>query len=275
MAKNPAFPFYAQDFLVDVSEWTAEEVGVYIRLLATQWANGDLSSDPKRLAISGGPEVLRVWETVRTKFLVTGDRMVNEKLEKIRAEKNFYLSKQSEAGRRGASKRWQKNSNPNGEPNSESVAFKNEDEEEKEEEVVKGKEEGVQGEHKKKTIKPDASEYTKGMEIYDQFIRRQTGSPAKIDAVQGKALKEILAYFGKLESVQNKEATTSECLARVLENWDKLDQFTSERIKLTDINSGLINIIKKIKSYAHTGTQNRGNLSTLAGFFRDQKLANG
>ena len=151
MAKNPAFPFYAQDFLVDVAEWTAEEVGVYIRLLATQWANGDLSSDPRRLAISGGPEVVKVWETVRKKFTVNGDRMFNEKLEKIREEKNFYLLKQSEAGKRGASKRWQKDINPNGEPNSESVAFKNE--EEKEKEVVKEKEEGVQGERKKKDHK--------------------------------------------------------------------------------------------------------------------------
>ncbi len=282
MAKNPAFPLYAQDFLVDVAEWTAEEVGVYIRLLSVQWINGDLSSDPNRLTISGGPEVGKVWPVVSAKFKkLEGGRMVNERLEEIRAEKSFFLKSQSEAGKRGAAKRWGKGgqaiADPISNPNSESVAFKNEEEEEIEEEEVVDKE-GVQGEGKKQkrknpAEKPGASEYTKAMDYYDKFIRTQTGNPAKIDAVEGSALKKILDYFGKLEDVQNGRFKPSDCLNIVFDNWDRLDTFQAGQLKLVQINSNLINIISRIKNGQTDARQQRGNLTTAAEFFRAQKMA--
>lgn len=287
MAKNPAFPLYAQDFLVDVSEWTAEEVGVYIRLLCTQWVNGDLSGDPNRLAISGGPEIGKVWPTIMRKFKRTEDgRMFNERLEEVREEKRFFLKNQSEAGKKGAAKRWGKNgddnsdlnNNPNGDPNSESIAFIIEEEEEEEIEVEIEK--GVKGEKKQKPKKrinpadnPGASQFTKCMDVYDRFIKDRTGAPAKIDAIQGKAMKEIVAYLSKLESVRDGENTEAEVLEVIFTNWNKLDQFNQGRLKLTDINSSMINIINQIKNGHKGNNSQRSDLTTAAEFFRAQKVA--
>jgi len=49
MGKKPAFFFYASDFLVDTAEWTAQEVGVYIRLLCHEWVNGSIPMEIKRI----------------------------------------------------------------------------------------------------------------------------------------------------------------------------------------------------------------------------------
>ena len=51
MGKPPAFQFYAAAFLTDTAEWTIQEVGLYIRLLSSQWINGSLPNNKKRLAL--------------------------------------------------------------------------------------------------------------------------------------------------------------------------------------------------------------------------------
>jgi len=60
VAKNPAFQFYANDFLADTAEWTNEEVGAYIRLLSLQWINGSITADINRLPY--GAE--KVWDNI-------------------------------------------------------------------------------------------------------------------------------------------------------------------------------------------------------------------
>ena len=45
MAKDPAFLFYYQDFLVGTDEFTNEEVGAYIRCLCFQAAKGGISEN--------------------------------------------------------------------------------------------------------------------------------------------------------------------------------------------------------------------------------------
>ena len=37
MSKSPAFQLYPKDFLVDTAMMTAEEVGVYMRLICYAW----------------------------------------------------------------------------------------------------------------------------------------------------------------------------------------------------------------------------------------------
>jgi len=122
MNKSPAFQFYASDFLVDTAEMTNQEVGVYIRLLSHQWVNGNLNGDPNRLANVVGIDLLEVWPEIKHKFELGEDgRLKNPKLEKVRQTQIDYRAKQSEAGKRGAAKRW--DSNPNSNPNSEKVAL--------------------------------------------------------------------------------------------------------------------------------------------------------
>lgn len=45
MAKDPAFLFYYQDFLVGTDDFTNEQVGAYIRCLCIQAAKGGISKD--------------------------------------------------------------------------------------------------------------------------------------------------------------------------------------------------------------------------------------
>lgn len=122
MNKSPAFQFYASDFLVDTAEMTNSEVGAYIRLLSHQWVNGGLNSDPNRLANAVGTGLLEVWDDIKHKFELCEDgKYRNPKLEKVRQAQINYRNKQSEAGKKGAAKRW--DSNPNSNPNSKKVAL--------------------------------------------------------------------------------------------------------------------------------------------------------
>ena len=50
----PAFQLYADDFLAGTSDMTAEEVGVYIRLLCHSWNKNGLENDEKRLGLLAG-----------------------------------------------------------------------------------------------------------------------------------------------------------------------------------------------------------------------------
>ena len=45
---SPAFQFYPADFLTATAEWTDQEVGIYIRLLANEWINESIPEDFRR-----------------------------------------------------------------------------------------------------------------------------------------------------------------------------------------------------------------------------------
>lgn len=109
MAKNPAFQMYAADFLTDTSHWEAEELGVYTRLLLTQWINGSLPSDKGRLARIAGVSVetmVKIWLTIGSKFVDDGNgNLVNPRMEKTRNDKEAYLQMQSEKGKKSAAAR--------------------------------------------------------------------------------------------------------------------------------------------------------------------------
>ena len=57
MARDPAFPFYAQDFLVDTIRWSRSMQGLHISLLAESWANGGLHDDNGAPAGLGSTDV--------------------------------------------------------------------------------------------------------------------------------------------------------------------------------------------------------------------------
>jgi len=101
MAKSPAFQFYAADFLTDTAEMTDQEVGVYIRLLAHQWVNGSIHSDPKRLC-SIATSLLDVWQHISYKFVEGEDgRLRNPRLEKTRTLQEENREKRRIAGSKG------------------------------------------------------------------------------------------------------------------------------------------------------------------------------
>jgi len=115
MAKNPAFLFYAKDFLADTLDWSPEELGVYIRLLCKQWEDGKLPIDLTRLARASGCDSEKftdIWQFIRYKFELKEGHFYNPRLELEREKRTNYLEAQSKKGKEGADKRWGKDSQP-------------------------------------------------------------------------------------------------------------------------------------------------------------------
>ena len=80
MAKDPAFLFYYQDFLVGTDHFTNEEAGAYIRCLCHQAHKGGISKN-HMFKICGTQEVHK---TVSEKFVLNGDGLFYN--ERMRAE---------------------------------------------------------------------------------------------------------------------------------------------------------------------------------------------
>ena len=89
--------------------------------------------------------------------------------------------------------------------------------------------------------------HQKFIEVYDKFIQQKIGVGAKIDGMQGSALKSIIAYITK-ESKNKTEAGILASWQYILDNWYKLDNFTRLKLQLSDINHSLINIMNQLKN---------------------------
>jgi len=110
MGKAPAFQLYASDFYIDTNSWTVDELGIYTRLLLSQWVNGALPSEENRLARIAGCGVKRFlagWSQVQVKFHLNGNgTYINDRLEEERAKQVEYKELQSLRGKKSANKRW-------------------------------------------------------------------------------------------------------------------------------------------------------------------------
>lgn len=95
--KDPAFLFYSKDWLEGTNEFSPEEKGVMIDLMANQHQKKSLPTDTTRLArmVSlGHDDFLRIWVNIKHKFVeidtTDGVKLINEKLNNlmiIRSEK--------------------------------------------------------------------------------------------------------------------------------------------------------------------------------------------
>ena len=97
--------------------------------------------------------------------------------------------------------------------------------------------------------------YAPMLSEYDSFCKRITGIGAKMNQIQGKALKSIIKFLFLQVKNKNQELSESElneqCILAwkfVLDSWDKIDAFYSKQIKLTQIDSNLPNILVQIKN---------------------------
>ena len=98
----PSFPFYPSDFIGSTAYMTAEEVGVYIRLLCHQWHFEFLPNDNHRLSIIAGAACHESVQTVKKKFALCPDGNLRQpRLEKIRQERVIFIEKCRKAGKRG------------------------------------------------------------------------------------------------------------------------------------------------------------------------------
>lgn len=110
MSEAPSFQLFAGDYLVDTIEWTAEEVGVYTRLLFAEWANGPLTFDINRLARVAGiapKKFKKVFATIQSKFAFDDQKkMYNKRLEETREKQAKYREQQALKGKKRAEQRW-------------------------------------------------------------------------------------------------------------------------------------------------------------------------
>lgn len=104
LIKTPAFQLYPHEFLGGTGDFTAEETGIYIKLLCYQWIKGGL--DPERIRyLAGHYEHESSIESVLKKFDTCKDGLLrNARLEKVRAGVERYRLKQKEL----ANRRWDK-----------------------------------------------------------------------------------------------------------------------------------------------------------------------
>lgn len=124
MKDGPAFQLYAADFYMDTISWSNEDVGAYLRLLLSEWINGPLDFNAKKLAKTCQISAKRWpkrWQIIGQKFTLNDDgKLINERLEKEREKQHLWREKSSLGGKKSAEKRArvvEPSHQPTGQPN--------------------------------------------------------------------------------------------------------------------------------------------------------------
>ncbi len=92
------------------------------------------------------------------------------------------------------------------------------------------------------------SPHHKCIEIYNEWILGVTGATAKLDGREGKAMKSIIDFISKQEKVSGDFDKIIESWQYILSNWNKLESFHKNRVKLSNIDSDLSNILNQLKN---------------------------
>lgn len=111
--KSPAFQFYTKDWLSsrNVRMMTPEQRGWYIQLLCEAWESeeqGTLPDDEellKKLAGANDP-IATLWQPVMACFKRCDGVLLNQRLVNEKIKQENYAKHQSEAGKKGAQRRW-------------------------------------------------------------------------------------------------------------------------------------------------------------------------
>ena len=267
--KSPAFQFYVQDFLMGTLEFTAEQVGGYIRLLCHQWDKGGLPDDDKKLIQLSGMKAKSLPE-VKVKFIRNDDgQLRNVRMEKVRQQQEEFREKR----RANAKARWDKKPCENDASASDlhnvsicktdalqsSTSSSTSSSNNKIENTVGDKSPPPpkpEPKKKKEEVK-EPSVYTRCMDVYAKWFEAEFGTGPKIDGQQGKAMKDLIAYF-KIQVVKKfngEPASETEIddgieasFRAVFEHWNRLELFYQQKTKLSEISSNIQNIIVQIKN---------------------------
>lgn len=112
-SKAPAFQFYPKDYLSDAKTraMTFKQRGMYWDLVSHCWLEGGLPADPKEIArILGVSTSARFekndWPVIGKCFRLIDGGHQHPRLELERRKQSEHREERSEAGKRGADKRW-------------------------------------------------------------------------------------------------------------------------------------------------------------------------
>lgn len=119
----------------------------------------------------------------------------------------------------------------------------------------KGKEIKVKENNKEELLPSGNSLYKNFIEVYDLFIKSKTGFPAKIDEVQGASMKKLIQYLSNASKEKNEEGGLK-TWQYILNNWGSIEDFYQSKLKLTEINSNIVNILAQIKNGKKIGPNN-------------------
>jgi uncharacterized protein YdaU (DUF1376 family) len=115
--KSPAYQWYPKDYDSDeaVKLMTYEQEGIYRRLLDHQALHGSIPAVPAQIAMLV-PKVplkrfLSLWAGIAGKFSDVDGRLVNKKLEAVKAQTAAYKAKKAAAGRAAADARAEHHAN--------------------------------------------------------------------------------------------------------------------------------------------------------------------
>lgn len=96
---------------------------------------------------------------------------------------------------------------------------------------------------------PSDKLFPRMIEVYNTFCINKIGVKAKIGVVEGVKMKSIIKYLG--ENVKDKDGGDESVLSAwefILTNIGRWDTFHQKQLKLSQIESNLINILNSIKN---------------------------
>ena len=93
----------------------------------------------------------------------------------------------------------------------------------------------------------EKSPYTNFVAVYDEFLKKRIGVGVKMNGAEGKALKQIIQYLSN-EVKGESQSELVEAWRFILDRWESLDEFHKKQMKLTQINSNLINILNQLRN---------------------------
>ena len=94
---------------------------------------------------------------------------------------------------------------------------------------------------------PKNSLFSDMVNDYDIWCKDNIGVGCKMDGIQGKALKSIISYL-RSQVNENGDEGIKNAWSFILANWNKLDDFHQKQMKLSQINSNLINILNQLRN---------------------------
>ena len=116
------------------------------------------------------------------------------------------------------------------------------------------------------------NEHTAIIEAYSDWTKER-GLPVRIDAADGAAVKKIVAFLSKFETVTSGQKTILDLFKFVLSSWNSLTPWLQTQTQLKQINSQLPTIIETIKTKqngkASSQNQQQQQLANLATALRN------
>lgn len=99
-----------------------------------------------------------------------------------------------------------------------------------------------------KVIEPKTQNYQTCLDIYFTFIKQRTSVAPKMSGGEGKALKELIAYFDSIVIDKEDPQAVPKAFQYLFDNWQRIEPFLQGQLKLMQINSNITNILNQIRN---------------------------